>query len=141
MRRGDGRVTYSDTSIPDFTACAVTRARAPLLWNELVPADTAPASALTRLDRDAVRHFSNIALESCGRRERENPRRPRLTILASGPDCLNSLQFLALHQVAATQPGHQFVPIVQAVEEEHEAHHIDDRKQCVLASHVEAPRG
>ena len=68
-------------------------------------------------------------------------RRARSTFLARGPDCLNLLQFVAAHQVTAAQPGTKFAFEVQAVEEEQKAHHIHDRKQCVLAGHLEPPRG
>src|ERR1017187_4992835 len=64
-------------------------------------------------------------------------RRARLSVLASEPDCLNPVQF-----IVADEARHaQFVPVVHAVEQKHEAHHVNDRKQCELASHPGPPWG
>src|ERR1017187_4129613 len=62
-------------------------------------------------------------------------------LLASRPNYLKLVQFLAVHQLAAAQPFAQFVLVVHAVEENHKANHVNQRKQCVWISHLESPRG
>src|ERR1035441_7635865 len=86
--------------------------------------------------------LTSVARESnwgrpVGRPTRALSARARLSVLASEPDCLNLVQFLVADEVRHAQ----FVPVVHAVEQIQETHHVDDRKQCELASHPGPPWG